>query len=131
MRTLSSQLDAMKDFCRKVMGIVTGSRHKAYGTPASNHTCTAKMWSAYISRKLNLEVTLSARDVCFLNILQKCAREAHWSQEDNAVDIAGYAANSVACVFAETPVQPPFDIVAEDDDRDCYTRRDGVEILEY
>jgi hypothetical protein len=81
----------------KARDIVCGSRNKAYGNPAENHRCTAEMWSAYLTRRAGAEITITARDVCFMNILQKCSREAHWSQMENALDVAGYAANAEAC----------------------------------
>ena len=93
----SEQVEAMKAMLAKVERIVTGNRHEAYGAPAENHHCTAQMWAAYLSRKVGHDVIITARDVCFLNILQKCSREAHWSQDDNALDVGGYAANAHAC----------------------------------
>jgi hypothetical protein len=89
--------DLMKALLDKAKDIVSGSRNKAYGNPADNHGCTARMWTAYLSRKLGQPVAITARDVCFMNILQKCSREAHWSQMENALDVAGYAANAEAC----------------------------------
>lgn len=88
------KMHALLDDAKQIVG---GERNQAYGDPAENHGCTARMWSAYISRKVGQEIALTARDVTFLNILQKASREAHWSQRDNAVDCAGYAANAEAC----------------------------------
>ncbi len=43
----------------------------------------------------------TAEDVCWLNQLQKASRQVHWSQEDNAIDAAGYAFNALACAHAQ------------------------------
>jgi hypothetical protein len=69
------------------------SRNKAYGHPAANHSCTARLWRAYIERRFGVDLALTAEDVCMLNILQKVSREAHGHTRDNLVDIAGYARN--------------------------------------
>ncbi len=74
--------------------IVDGPRRISYGTPRENHECTAAMWSAYLGR------TITAQDVCMLNILQKASRGAHqvrsgrYLERDTLVDIAGYARNA-------------------------------------
>ncbi len=89
------KMHALLDDTKEIVG---GSRNKAYGNPADNHNCTAALFNAYLARKLGVPVNLTGRDICFLNILQKASREAHWSQRDNALDCAGYAANAEACV---------------------------------
>lgn len=86
-----SSVKKMHRLLDQAKAIVGGSRHAVYGDPQLTHQRTAEMWSAF----LGIEIT--ARQVCYMNILQKCSREAHWSQEDNSVDIAGYAANAEAC----------------------------------
>lgn len=98
-----SPVEKMHKLLEDAKEIVGGSRHKAYGSPDENHGRTAAMWQAYLSAQfIRGEMVISARDVCFMNILQKCSREAHWSQTDNALDIAGYAANAEACLAAAT-----------------------------
>ena len=67
--------------------IVQGARQKFYGAPDENHGRTAIMWSAYLDR------TVTAEDVCMLNILQKVSRGRHSLTRDTLVDIAGYARN--------------------------------------
>jgi nucleoside 2-deoxyribosyltransferase len=67
--------------------IVNGARRWNYGTPLLNHSRTAAMWSAYLG------IPVNARDVCILNILQKCSRDRNAPIRDNEVDIAGYARN--------------------------------------
>lgn len=63
-------------------------RGRHYGTAIGNHGRTADLWSAFLG------VTITARQVCMMNILQKVSREAHSAQRDNLVDIAGYARNA-------------------------------------
>lgn len=74
--------------------ITSNSRRDAYGPPSLNHSRTATLWSAYLSLKLDAPVEVSARDVCFLNMLQKMSRDIHAPKRDNLVDIAGYAENA-------------------------------------
>lgn len=66
---------------------VDGDRQRDYGSPAENHGRTAALWSAY------LQTSISAADVCALNILQKLSRERYRAKRDNLVDVAGYAEN--------------------------------------
>ena len=77
--------------------LVHGDRQEAYGHPADNHACTAAMWNAYLERRGAFDENfpgLTARDVCWLNILQKASRDAHEPKRDNLVDTAGWAANA-------------------------------------
>lgn len=73
--------------------IVNGARQDTYGHPADNHGCTAEMWTAYLNRKYDIDLDLDARDVCWLNVLQKISRDAHLEKRDNLVDVVGYVAN--------------------------------------
>lgn len=76
--------------------IVDGDRNAAYGDPAGNHGTTAAMWTAYLRRRglLAPDAAVDAHDVCLLNILQKCSRDAFDRRRDSLVDIAGYARNA-------------------------------------
>lgn len=74
--------------------IVEGSRNAAYGDPAGNHGTTAAMWTAYLQRRGLLTGDLDARDVCWLNALQKGSRDAFDRRRDNLVDVAGYMLNA-------------------------------------
>ena len=74
--------------------ITAGDRQNDYGHPADNHTATASMWSAYMSRKTGRVIEFDATDVCVLNMLQKLSRHAHSPKRDNLVDVAGYARNA-------------------------------------
>lgn len=73
--------------------IIHGDRNKDYGHPYDNHSTTATMWAAYLSRINGRPVKVSAQDVCILNILQKTSRGANMMTRDTQVDIAGYAGN--------------------------------------
>lgn len=73
--------------------LVYQDRRKDYGTPLENHKRTAELWSNYLG------VSLTARDVCMLNILQKVSRDRFKPLADNLVDIAGYAENAHLCAF--------------------------------
>lgn len=75
----------------EAQNIVDGDRQQTYGTPLENHTRTAELWSAYLGTKV------TARDVCMMNILQKCSRDRFKPHRDNLVDIAGYAENAQRC----------------------------------
>lgn len=75
--------------------IVDGPRRVAYGDPRVNHGRTAAMWGAYLG------IAISPRQVCMLNILQKCSRDANLPKRDNIVDIPGWARN------AEIVSEPP------------------------
>lgn len=72
---------------------VNGPRQGDYGHPAHNHARTAAMWSAYLG------VPITPRQVCILNVLQKCARDANRPIRDNLVDIAGWAENGEMVAF--------------------------------
>ena len=80
---------------------ILGKAHRAvhqergplYGHPLDNHTTTARLFSAYLSRKYGITLELDADDTCWFNIFQKASRDAHDPQEDNLTDTAGYAHN--------------------------------------
>ncbi len=76
---------------------VLGSRQHDYGPPHENHERTANLWTIYLRSVLRNKISLSARDVCMLNVLQKVSRDAHRPVRDNLVDIAGYAENANLC----------------------------------
>lgn len=76
---------------------VYSARMADYGPPIENHERTAALWTIYLRATLRDKVSLSARDVCMLNILQKVSRDVHRPKRDNLVDIAGYAENASLC----------------------------------
>ena len=83
----------MSDVLKEAAAAVNGERQHSYGHPADNHGCTAALWSAWISRRTGLAVTLTAEDVCWLNVLQKASREANRAKFDNLTDTVGYVLN--------------------------------------
>lgn len=72
----------------KASKITSKARPSKYGTPKVNHGRTAAFWSIYLG------IELSARQVCIMNMLQKISRDMHSPQEDNLIDIAGFAYNA-------------------------------------
>jgi hypothetical protein len=93
------QRATMVELGNKVLGIVTGARNAAYGNPYDNHLTEAQNWTTYLRRcgKLAEDEEITAEDVCWMMLGLKQARQAHWSQEDNAADAVGYALNAWAC----------------------------------
>ncbi len=73
--------------------IIRTVRQDWYGSPRDNHECTAAMWSAYLSRRMRMPVTLTPRDVCHCMSLMKISRDAHLPMRDNLVDVVGWTAN--------------------------------------
>src|SRR5574338_1117994 len=73
-------------------------RGRDYGPPSENHSCTAKMWNAYLNRRYGNSrsalLALDAEDVCWLNVLQKISRQAHVRKRDNKVDVIGFVINA-------------------------------------
>lgn len=69
------------------------NRGSDYGHPSTNHQLTADMWNGYLSRRLGMDVKMSAEDVCMLNVLQKASRLADGTKDDSWLDIAGYTEN--------------------------------------
>jgi len=88
---------AMMDVLNEARQIVFGDRHHDYGPPETNHKRTAALWSAYLGHPV------TPRQVCLMNILQKCSRDIHHEKPDNLVDIIGFATNAAACTAAEPP----------------------------
>lgn len=78
----------------EAQAVVEGPRRETYGHPRDNHSRTAAMWGAYLGKKLKPGETITMRDVCQLNSLQKISRDANKPHRDNLVDQAGWAANA-------------------------------------
>ena len=76
-------------------GCVLKDRQNEYGKPEDCFGMIARMWGAYLG------VCVSAHDVAAMMALLKIARFRHHpSHEDNAVDLAGYAACMAECATA-------------------------------
>ncbi len=71
---------------------IFGDRNRDYGSPTSDFACSAAMISAYLNRRFGINIALEPRDIGPLMILVKVSRMAHRPKQDNATDIAGYAA---------------------------------------
>ena len=69
----------------KAEDIINGDRAKAYGSPIKSFTKIAKGWSEIF----DIEVT--PEQVALAMTWLKICRELNKHQEDNLVDIAGYA----------------------------------------
>lgn len=77
--------------------VTSGDRQRDYGHPRDNHACTAALWTAWLNRVAEArggDRTLTAQDVCALNILQKVSRWANKLTRDTLVDVAGFARNA-------------------------------------
>lgn len=68
-------------------------RGGTYGHPSDNHQLTADLLSAWLSRRLGVEVKVSPEDVCMINVLQKCSRLAFVTKDDSWLDVAGFTEN--------------------------------------
>ena len=76
--------------CRKALEMVYGDRERDYGHPSRNFDRIRSLWTAYLVGKYGAEFELDTRDVGWLNLLQKCARDQHRPTPDNLADTAGY-----------------------------------------
>lgn len=71
----------------KAKACVCGDREQDYGTPESNFSTIARLWTAYKG------VEISAVDVAAMLSLLKISRiSSGHAKSDNWVDLAGYAA---------------------------------------
>ncbi len=92
--TMSHSNRVMKEALDEAKEIVCGPRQEAYGLPEINHGRTARFWS------ISLETTITPRQVCVMNALQKLAREVNCHSRDNLIDVIGFCANAIACEAA-------------------------------
>lgn len=82
----------MNSYVAKVLSTIK-ERRSDYAHPSANHQLTADLLSAWLTHKTGQEVSLSAEDVCVINVLQKLSRLAHVSKDDSWLDVVGYAEN--------------------------------------
>lgn len=110
-------VEKMRGLLVEASKAVCGDRNSDYGDPAVNHERTAEAWCWYLRHRCIKQtadgpmLTINARDVAWMNVLQKISRECHSAKHDNAVDIAGFAANAAACL--ESPEQKANEAYAE------------------
>jgi len=72
--------------------ITSTDRNTSYGEPEDNFQRIADYWNVWLQDKLREDVKLGPGDTAALMILVKMAREMNAPNEDNKVDLAGYAA---------------------------------------
>jgi hypothetical protein len=77
--------------CKRAINLVYGDRQRDYGHPADNWGRIARYWSAYLFNRFGISVLVEPRDVGWMNILQKIARDNETEKRDNLDDTAGYA----------------------------------------
>lgn len=75
-----------KEILNEAEKCVCGHREQDYGSPESNFSRIAKLWSAY------MDYEYSAKDVAIMMALLKVARIKAGTTKDSYVDLAGYAA---------------------------------------
>lgn len=66
--------------------LISGDRHKAYGSATDSFTRTGKMWGAI----LHLDRDITPQEVAMCFILHKLSRESNNPKRDNRVDMVGY-----------------------------------------
>lgn len=81
--------------------LVHSDRAKQYGNPHESWSCIAKMWSAMLTRKTGVEITIRPEFACLMMAALKLAREANEHKEDNLVDACGYLECSSMCLDHE------------------------------
>ena len=77
--------------CKQAINLVYGDRQRDYGHPADNWGRIARYWSAYLFNRFGITVLVEPRDVGWMNILQKIARDNEQELAENIDDTAGYA----------------------------------------
>lgn len=71
--------------CEQAIHIVNGPRAEAYGSAAQSLYNIAQLWSVVLGK------TISIDQVAMCMIMLKVARESNKHQDDNLIDICGYA----------------------------------------
>lgn len=87
--------------------LTSTDRQATYGHPRENHGKTAALWTAQLGMKLRNPIT--AREVCWLNVLQKASRDSYSPKRDNLTDGAGYLRNAEMIVDADQQDQDDYD----------------------
>lgn len=74
------------DILNQAQEIISGPRRESYGNAIQSFTQIAALWSAYLGQ------SVAPRDVAMMMILLKTSRQCAAHNDDNLVDICGYAA---------------------------------------
>lgn len=83
----------------EAMQVTSRERNHDYGNPIDNHRRTMKFWQSYLEEIVfrrtgfRVEIPMVEEDVCWMNVLQKIAREINLPKRDSIVDTEGWARN--------------------------------------
>lgn len=90
-----------KEILQAAIKHTCGDRDKEYGSPITNLSNVAALWSAYLDGKYgNQKFNISAEDVAWLNTLQKIARTFSGKvKQDTYEDAAAYSAIAGECAY--------------------------------
>lgn len=73
--------------------LVNGDRLASYGHPSRDLAATAGMWSAWLTRRFGVDLTLTGEDVgCLMACLKLSRLAGNPTHRDSLVDAAGYLA---------------------------------------
>ena len=71
--------------------LTSGERNEAYGSPLSDYTRTAELWTALLRHKLKPGEAIEWHDAIRCMCAVKLSRDVHKHGRDNMLDLAGYA----------------------------------------
>ena len=84
---------------------VCGDREQDYGTPESNFSNIAKLWTAY------KDVKFTPKDVAIMMLMVKIARiKSNHAKLDNWIDICGYASCGGEIESNEQKPKPKYEV---------------------
>lgn len=90
------------EFLETASKLTSGDRDKEYGPPFNNLTDCACLFEAYLIAKFNVQISLTAEDIAWLNVLQKMARTFSGNPKpDTYIDAAAYSAIAGECAEIE------------------------------
>lgn len=79
-------------FLDEAAQIVYGDREQTYGDPAKNLRHIAAQWQLFLRQKYEIDVNITAEDVCYMMTDLKKCRQMNQFKRDNLVDGIGYLA---------------------------------------
>lgn len=91
----STDSEVQENILEEANRITHGKRNEDYGSPLTDFTRPAKMWSAILGCEVK------AVDVPKCMIALKLSRQCHSPNRDNLVDMCGYAHTIEMCEEAE------------------------------